>query len=174
MLKAQVVEVRGRRFYVCQYTGALVTQRFFVPTGRLRRGKDGCFATLPILLRALFEDEGNQATPRYARTKTLLEDYYNQPNIPMQPALDVQRVPLSAQQLADYLVELDKGQAWLHVKKGQKIDEHVTRARGVRKRGKVWDEEDEEEEVELSNSEEKHAPSPPPPLEFPSFPDGFL
>jgi hypothetical protein len=149
MQKAQIIDVRGKRFYVCQYTGALINQRYFVPSGRVNRGKEGCFATLPILLRALYEMEGEQITKRFADTKKLLESYFQQPDIPMQPALPVEKLPLSSAQLADYLVQLDQGQAWLRVPKAQSVE--------LRQRAKRARHDEEEEEKE----EESDADDPP-------------
>lgn len=117
-------EIRGRRFFVCQYTGALITTRFFVPTGntKLSKGKEGCYATLPVALRAVFEEEGNQATDRFKEAKDKMEQFFNQPNIPMQQDLATDFIPLQGESLTSYLSAMEMGLAWLDVQKGVHID----------------------------------------------------
>jgi len=120
-MKCQVAEVRGKRFFICDYTGAPIEKRYFVPSGRFNRGKMYCCATLPILLRLLYEEEGGRETPTFYKFKTLLEEYFHQPDIPVQPPLPPEKVPLSKSELFDYLLELDQGEAWLHVDNAHEI-----------------------------------------------------
>lgn len=112
MKKAQIVVVRGESFFVCDYTGALTKKRYFVPRGKRLKSKDGCFANLPILLRHHFEENACEFTPKFNDVKRSVEEYYLQPDIPMAPHLDKERIPLSVDELADYMSKLEMGHAW--------------------------------------------------------------
>lgn len=114
-MKGQLVQIQDEPFFICQYTGAPCTQRYFIPTGPTKRGKYGTFATLPIALRAII---GNPEFD-FGKTKILLEQWYQQPDIPVQPALDKSRVPLSSDELELYCMELEMGDGWLRVPKAQ-------------------------------------------------------
>lgn len=116
------MNVRGRKFFLCEYTGAPCDVRFFIPTGKQNRAKRGCYASLPVLLRHQLELQKNQWTPEMEELKQRLEDFYVQPNIPVQQPLDPNRVPLSRDELHDYLSEMDMGLAWLRVEGGQTLE----------------------------------------------------
>ena len=118
-----VITLRGKSYFVCEYTGAPCAVRYFIPSGKNGRGKLRCFASLPIMLRCIYEEQGNEFTADYSDVKRIVEEFYLQPDIPMAPALPVDRVPLSAAELDDYLLEGDMGMAWLHVGKGLKIED---------------------------------------------------
>lgn len=62
-------------------------------------------------------------TPEFLSIKNCLEEYYHQPDIPLQPPLDAKDVPLSAEQLEKYLMTLDMGLAWLLVPGAQEFGE---------------------------------------------------
>lgn len=124
-MKAQYFSVRGKSFFVCDYTGAPIEKRFFIPVGKYLKGKEGCYATLPILLRAVFEKQGNQRNHLFEKIKSDCESFYNQPNIPMAPALEPERLPLSIDQLSDYLLEIDMGAGWMLVPNCQMISDKV-------------------------------------------------
>lgn len=121
-MKPQINEVRAKRYFICDYTGAPVEFRFFIPG---KRKKIGCYATLPILLRHQFELAGNVETPAFLDIKKRVEAYFRQPDIPLQPELDKARVPLSESELAEYIKELPTGMglSWLLVKKSIDINE---------------------------------------------------
>lgn len=128
MSHPQVVEYNGERWFVCDYTGQLVRGRYYVPEGGEKRG---CFATLPILLRALVE---NGAEPEeFGEIKETLLDHFNQPDIPVQPALA--RKPLGHNcDLATYLSELEQGQSWMLVEGKELASEYEPPVEGKRKR----------------------------------------
>jgi len=118
-MKAQVLKVRDRQWFVCDYTGAFLQTRYFIPFGKGLRKKQGCYGTLPILLRAVLEQEGKE---RMEEVKKVVENYYNQPDIPIQPALAKEELPLSPEQFDLYVRQIDMGQAWLLVPKGAPIE----------------------------------------------------
>ena len=95
-----------------------------MPTGNTKfsKGKEGCYATLPVALRAVFEEEGNQATDRFKEAKDKMEQFFNQPNIPMQQDLATDFIPLQGESLTSYLSAMEMGLAWLDVQKGVHID----------------------------------------------------
>lgn len=151
-MKNNALSLRGKKYFVCEYTGGPCATRFFVPTGKLLRGKQGCYATLPILLRHQAELLGGENTEAFRKLKQDLESFYNQPDIPLAPVLLPEAVPLSQEELRRYIEELEMGQAWLLVQKGQPIStvhfpSDVRPARPDRKRAREEkDEEDEEDE----------------------------
>jgi hypothetical protein len=118
-MKAQVLKVRDRQWFVCDYTGAFLQTRYFIPFGKGLRKKQGCYGTLPILLRAVLEQEGKE---KMEEVKVVIENYYNQPDIPIQPPLAKEELPLSHEQFDLYLRQLDMGQAWLLLPKGAPIE----------------------------------------------------
>lgn len=124
--------------------------RYFIPTGKAKtlRGKEGCFATLPIALRYVYEMEGKVATPRFQAIKETIEQFYNQPDIPVQPELGMERVPLSGAAFNDYLNQIEMGPAWLLVGKGIPIEAVKfpgDKAKFLSKRSKVAQEAEEED-----------------------------
>lgn len=120
-MKCQTIDVRGIKYFICGYTGAPIDKRYFVPAGRYNRGKQYCCASLPVLLRLIYEEEENTVSPRFLEIKKTLEEFYNQPDIPLQPELSPEKVPLSRAELFDYLLEMDQGEAWLLVAGAQEI-----------------------------------------------------
>lgn len=117
-MKVQKRTVKGTPYFVCQYTGALIQTRFFVPVGKYAR-KERAFATLPVCLRSIFEEEGEKTTEKYTKIKAELEAYFHQPDIPMQQKLPLAKRPLSEDELIEYLEGIDCGAAWLLVPGGQ-------------------------------------------------------
>lgn len=115
MKKAKIVKVRGKRFYLCEYTGAPIKNRYYSPA---KKEKSGCFATLPIMLRYVHDHDGMNA---YLDLKQKAEAFYQQPNIPMAPPLDITEVPLSKKELKVYMDQLPMGQAWFDVPKSMKL-----------------------------------------------------
>lgn len=113
-----VRSIRGNDFFVCDYTGALISYRYYIPDGRQ---KIGSFCTLPVLLRSVFEEEGCKYTARFKKVKSDVEEHFFQPDVPLQPELKMEDFPVS--DLFRYLEQLDKGAAWTLVKGAQTIDE---------------------------------------------------
>jgi hypothetical protein len=117
----QVVKYRGESYFVCDYTGALIRQRFFVPDGIDQNGKVGSYCTLPVLLRACYEKGIDEV--ELADLKEDLEKFYDQPFIPMQQALAT--FPIGSQSdLVSYLSGIDKGQSWMLVNGAEHVDEY--------------------------------------------------
>ena len=79
-MAAQVVVVRGKEYFVCSYTGALLTQHFFIPHGKNLTQREGCFATLPVLLRAVLDEENGEYTEKFQRIKHDCEVFFTQPD----------------------------------------------------------------------------------------------
>jgi hypothetical protein len=121
MSQAQVVRLRGLRFFVCEYTGALIGKRYFVPTGKKLRGKEGCFASLPILLRA-YSDKGLSTTDFGSLKKRVLE-FYDQEDIPVAPELDIAFLPMSDAALTEFHEDVPGQTAWMRVEGAQDVDE---------------------------------------------------
>lgn len=121
----QVVGVRGRKFFVCDYTGALIEHRFYVPLGKQGRIRSGAWVTLPVLLRDAFERAGSHITPEWDALKKKLEDHFGQPNIPMAPALPIDAVPLTPEQLRAYLGQIEQGEAWVRVEGREQVGDTV-------------------------------------------------
>lgn len=121
---------------MCEYTGAPIANRFFIPTGSQKKGKIGCYATLPILLRAQLDKLGPGAD--FDRLKLAVEEFYEHPDIPVQKALDFEKVPLSRDELSSYLDQLEMGPQWLMAKNGQSIADVTfpgeTRDRNLKRR----------------------------------------
>lgn len=115
MASPQVVEVRGKVFFVCDYTGALIHKRYFIPCGKDLKKKQGSYATLPILLRAVLDEEHGRYTDRFNKIKQDCEIFYTQPDIPILPAIDVEDLPLSDHDLVHKMGVLDMGGAWFYV-----------------------------------------------------------
>jgi len=129
-MKPQVVNVRGKRYFVCDYTGAPLSECYFIPSGKDNRAKLGTFATLPIMMRAVYEKEGGM-TDEFKRIKTTAEGYFGQPDIPLHRSIPVEQVPMSKAELERELDNADMGLAWLRVKKSRKVprDRSLKRAR---------------------------------------------
>lgn len=111
-MAAQTVKVRGQTYFVCEYTGALLTSYYPIPCGKNLAERQGCYATLPVLLRAVLDEEGGQFTERFQRIKHDCEVFYMQPDIPVQPALPRDQCPLGVDALSDYLEQLELGLSW--------------------------------------------------------------
>ncbi len=117
----QTVFYQGSHWFVCDYTGALIKKRFFVPDGKDNSGRVGCFATLPVLLRH-YADSGIDQAELADLTADLLK-FYDQEVIPIQPRLD--SFPITSQSdLVSYLSTVPQGQGWLLVEGGQAIEDY--------------------------------------------------
>ncbi len=128
----QIVTFRGENYFVCDYTGALIKQRFFIPDGIDQNGKVGCYCTLPVLLRAVYDRGVDEF--ELADLKDDLQKFYDQPDIPLQQALTT--FPIGSQSdLVTYLSGIDKGQSWVLVKGSQHVDEYRPE-RGAKAKGK--------------------------------------
>lgn len=115
--KVKRVTIRGKTFVLCDYTGAPLEKYYYVPEGKKQRG---CYATLPILLRAEWEALPQPVlhfSHQFEKLKEEVEQYYNQPDIPMAPTLSSECIPLSKEELRAYLQRLDTGmgESWLLV-----------------------------------------------------------
>jgi hypothetical protein len=127
-MKPQVVNVRGKRYFICDYTGAPLDSCYFIPTGKDNRAKRGTFATLPIMMRAIHDAEGG-VTENYKDIKKRAEAYFNQPDIPLHPVIHAERVPLSGEELAIELAGADMGLAWRKVGKARSVPRDRARKR---------------------------------------------
>jgi len=117
----QTTFYQGQNWFVCDYTGALIKDRFFVPDGKDNSGKVGCFCTLPVLLRH-YADSGVDQAELNDLTDDLCK-FYDQESIPIQPRLG--GFPITSQSdLASYLSLVPQGQSWLLVNGSQSIDEY--------------------------------------------------
>ena len=111
-----VVYKDGKPKFVCEYTGGLISERYFIPSRR-RPQKRGCYVTLPVLLRAHRND------PNYEEIKAICEDYYDQLDIPMAPALPEASRPIADQRaLSQYLDKLPMGCSWTLVRGSQNVE----------------------------------------------------
>lgn len=119
--KPQINVVREKRYFVCEYTGGPVEFRFFIPEGKKKRG---CYATLPILLRHQADLLGIDSDA-FKKVKSTVEKYFNQPDIPLAPPLEKDRIPLSEEQLSAYIAQQPEGQglSWLLVKRSVDIND---------------------------------------------------
>jgi len=120
---------------VCDYTGVFLSKRFFVPFGAKNKRKKGCFATLPILFRAL-HDELEGFPDSFESEKKRILEFYRQPAAPVaRPLLDCE-VPLDSDEFDQYLKEVNMGEAWLRVRQGQTMEEYLSSQKSKRKRAK--------------------------------------
>ena len=131
-MKAQKKTIKGVTYFVCQYTNAVIAARYFIPVGKYNR-KERSFATLPVLLRAVFEEEGEKETVKYLDVKKTVETYFNQPDIPIQTKLDPEKKPLSEDELFDYLEEIDCGAAWLEVPQSHPCPQSASKKRKIKR-----------------------------------------
>ena len=106
---------RGTKYFVCEYTGAFITERYYLGKGRK---KTGCYVTLPVMLRAILDNEGQAA---FIKAKALAEEQYDQPDIPLQTALGAEHAPMSTARLCVYLREIELGENWQLVPGSQNI-----------------------------------------------------
>ncbi len=125
---SHVIEVRGNKYFVCEYTGVFMKQRYYIPVGKNRTR---CFVTLPVMLRAIEEQFG---WDERVRVKALCEEYYHQPDIPMQPSVDIDRVPMSNDDAVRYLDEISGGQSWIFVAGAEHIDDYTAPPKPRKKR----------------------------------------
>lgn len=117
-MASQTVVVRNKEYFVCEYTGALLTTHYFIPSGKNLTDRTGCYATLPVLLRAVLEEEGGKFSARFEKVKRDCEMFFTQPDIPIQPALPADSVPLGTDALCEYLEKMDLGLSWTLVPNG--------------------------------------------------------
>jgi hypothetical protein len=138
-----IVSVRNKQYFVCDYTGAPVTTRYFIPKGKNGKSKVGCYASLPILLRHQYELQGEQFNEEYEEIKKSVELFYNQPDIPMSKPLPLEVVPLSESELINYMNSIDTGMgtSWFLVPKGVAIEDALPKKRAPRKKAKIESEE---------------------------------
>lgn len=128
MSAPQVVENNGQRYFVCDYTGALVKGRYSIPEGDERHGT---YATLPILLRAVVD---NGADPEeFMEVKEKVMAHYNQPDIPIQPKLPLRPLGINMD-LAGYLSQVDQGQSWFILPGKEMAEDYEPPQEGKRKR----------------------------------------
>lgn len=111
-MAAQVVVVRGKEYFVCSYTGALIAHHYFIPHGKNLSQRTGCFATLPILLRSVLDEEQGEFTERFQKIKHDCEIFFTQPDIPVQPPLPADQCPVGSEAFVEYLEVLDLGLSW--------------------------------------------------------------
>jgi hypothetical protein len=130
-MKTRKVKFEGKYHFVCQYTGAPCSIRFFIPVGKNNR-KERCFATLPVLLRSIYEEEGEKFTPYFEQVKIDVESYFNQPDIPLQQKLSPEMRPLSEDKLFAYLEGIECGAAWLLVPNGEVCKPPPTKKRKIK------------------------------------------
>ncbi|MCA9340711.1 MAG: hypothetical protein KDA17_07375 [Candidatus Saccharibacteria bacterium] len=115
-MEPEIVYKDGKPRFVCQYTGALIRERYFIPS-RKRPQKRGCYVTLPVLLRA------HLLEPDYEEIKAICEEYYDQPDIPVAPELEICRRPITEQlKLSQYLDEIPMGCSWTLVRGSQNVE----------------------------------------------------
>lgn len=122
MASPQIVEVRGKSYFVCEYTGALLEERYFIPHGKDLKKKQGSYASLPILLRAVLDEEHGVYTDRFNKIKHDCEVFYTQPDIPVLPRIEVDDLPLSHGEVLNYMRNLDMGPAWMYVPGAEKVE----------------------------------------------------
>jgi len=116
----QTVTFKGKRFFVCEYTGAFIQKRYFLPVGPHLEEKQGCYVTLPVLLRAMVE---RKATPQELdEARDVMRLKFEQPNVPVQPPLSLQG-PLNDEQLSKYLATQELGLNWLLLKCCETIED---------------------------------------------------
>lgn len=118
MSEPQIVECNGERFFVCDYTGALIRGRYYIPRGE---DKDGCFATLPVLLRHLIESGIEQ--DEFGEVKDALMKHFHQPDIPVHPKLEKKPIGYDWD-LSAYLALLPMGQSWLMVENRESVEDY--------------------------------------------------
>lgn len=108
-----IIDFRDSKYFVCDYTGAFCLYRFFDP-----KSKKGCFCSLPVMLRYLYD---KLSAAEFEDAKHELCTFYVQPNIPMADVLTEFEVPLTPGALHKYLEKLPKGGAWILVQKSQSV-----------------------------------------------------
>ena len=131
-MNPQVVQYQGEPWFVCDYTGALIKERFYVPSGSDNKEKVGSFATLPVALRYL--QETSETPSEFAQAKDNIEKHFDQPDIPVQPALE--RFPVDrTMTLAEYLNLLPQGMgsSWLLVNGSEKATEYAPEKKKIKK-----------------------------------------
>lgn len=133
--KPQILTLWNRTFFVCEYTGVFIDKRYFIPFGNKNKKMRGCYATLPILLRALC-DELENFPEAFEEEKKRILAFYEQPNVPVARKLDVSVIPLDSDEFDSYLDEIEMGPAWLKVRKGQTIQDYLLSQKSKRKRAK--------------------------------------
>jgi hypothetical protein len=133
--KPQIVTLRGKTFFVCEYTGVFIKKRFFIPFGNKNKKKRGCYATLPILFRALHEELDNFPEAFEVEKKRIMA-FYEQPNVPVAPALEDTVIPLDSDEFKTYLEEIEMGSAWLKIRKGQTMEDYLSSQKSKHKRVK--------------------------------------
>ena len=120
---------------MCEYTGVLMSQRYYVPFGTKNKKKRGCYATLPILFRAL-QDELGEFPEAFEAEKTRILQFYHQPGAPIARELQETEIPLDSDEFISYLQDFEFGEAWLRVPFAQSIDEYLLSQKSKRKRAK--------------------------------------
>jgi hypothetical protein len=132
-MAAQRVIVRNVEYFVCSYTGALIESYYFIPFGKNLAQQTGCYATLPILLRAVLDEEKGVFTERFQKIKHDCEVFYTQPDIPVQPPLPAEQCPLGTNALQEYLETLDLGMSWTLVSNGISVTDKKQKKQKTKK-----------------------------------------
>lgn len=132
----QTVTIRGNNYFVCEYTGAPITARYFLPTGKKFTGKAHCCATLPILARVLLDDaKGDLQNPKFQEQLGVLRTFYKQDAIPVAPAVPAEQAGIGFD-LTAYLNKpsgVDLGASWLFVAGAQTIEDYLGKQRPKKK-----------------------------------------
>lgn len=118
MFRVQTVFVNGEYYFVCNATGCLLKERFFIPSEIENDETSGAFLTLPVALRYVLDCKLSKSS--YNDIKADMCKYFEQIDIPahpITPEIPVDPVP--------HLDMMELGQSWKLVAKSQSVDVYL-------------------------------------------------
>lgn len=118
----QIVYFNREPYFVCEGTGALIKSRFFLPTGPHNDEKKHAFSSLPVALRWLKDQD--VTAEEFDDQKRRMCEYFNQPDIPIQPENPVTPVGIE-DDLIHFLSRLTLGENWRLVSGAEHIDAYL-------------------------------------------------
>ena len=144
MFQVQTVFVNNEYYFVCNATGCLLKERFFIPSEIENDETSGAFLTLPVALRYILDCKLSKSS--YNDIKADMCKYFEQEDIPahpISPEIPVDPVP--------HMDMMELGQSWKLVAKSQHIDTYLMK----KKKKKVFT---ASKPIKLAAKKRKRAP----------------
>ena len=111
--------INNEPFFVCNATGLLLKDRYFIPGKR----KHGAFVTLPIALRWI-KDNTNLDSDQFEEVKRKTCVFFCQPDIPLHPT-KIEMPAGHSKCKEEILNEMELGRSWLFVQGSENISEYL-------------------------------------------------
>lgn len=118
-MKVQIVWINNEAFFVCNATGLLLKDRYFIPGEQ----KHGAFVTLPVALRWI-KDHTDLTEEQFEEVRECMQAHFKQPIIPLHPnPIQIPVGHLSCRE--EVLSEMELGVSWMHVAGSENVEDYL-------------------------------------------------